>query len=224
MTALTFKLDRSGFPMVWVDAIKAYMHWIPITKIQFEYFLCAAPDSHFDADWYEEVLSLNPRVTPKGIGAKNYWNAFLTGITSSEVQRFARWCGDRYTIPTLEDWFTAYKALKMLSPEPPGVVDSMGKVRERVRTVLTRLYSMSPTVLAEVGYEQTLADQMYMRMGVMEWVEGGAQGPQWGGMGETFPSFHGSLFSPDYGQPHAPNNPDEDRLYYYGFRLIWREE
>jgi len=222
MASLRFELDRAGFPMVWVDAINAYVHWIPVTKVQFEYFLCAVPDSHFDAGWYDEILYLNPRVAPNEIRADNYWNAFLTGVMPSEVQRYARWCGDEYTVPTLNDWFAAYTALKALPPEPLSAFDSMGEVRERVRTVLTRLDSASRIALKEAGYERTLADQMLMRMGVMEWVECRGRHFQWGGMGETFSSFYGGLFTPDHGQPHVPNNPETERLHAYGFRLIWR--
>jgi len=223
MTTHEFKLDPTGCPMIWVDAVEAYMHWIPVTKIQFEHFLCAAPDSHFDESWYDAILHLNPRVTPGGIRSDNYWRAFLGGITPDEVQRFARWCGEGYTIPTLEDWFTAYQALKALPPEPSDVIDSMGNLRNRVRTALSRLDSASKTALTRVGYERTLADQMLMRLGVMEWVECREQPRfQWGGMGETDSRFQGNLFTPDYGQPSIPNNPDTDRLHYYGFRLIWR--
>ena len=221
MTKLKFRLDPTGFPMVWVDAIDAYMHWIPATKIQFEYFLCAAPDSYFDATWYDQVLHLNPRVTPKSIRGNNYWKAFLSGIKPSEVQRFARWCGEGYTIPSLQDWFTAYQSLKSLPPEE-SAIDNMGDLRERVRSLLTQLDSASQVALRNVGYERTLADQMLMRMGVMEWVESNSQHYQWGGMGETYPKFHGSLFTPDHGQASIPNKPEDDILFYYGFRLIWR--
>jgi hypothetical protein len=223
MTAFKFELDRTGFPMVWVEAINSYMSWLPITKIQFEYFLCAASDSHFNANWYDNILYLNPRVSPKNIRATNYWNAILTGIMPDEVQRFARWCGEGYSIPTLEEWFTAYKTLKALPPEPPGLIDNVGNLRERTRLVLSNLESANRTALIEVDYDRTLADQMLMRMGVMEWVECRDQRARWGGMGSTASRLHGNLFTPDYGQPSLPTNPDKDRLHYYGFRLIRRD-
>ncbi|MCP4124894.1 MAG: hypothetical protein GY751_24395 [Bacteroidetes bacterium] len=222
MTELKFKSDASGFPMVWIDDIEAYIHWLPVTKIQFEYFLCAAPDTRFDASWYDEVLSLNPRISPSEIKASNYWNTLLTGIMPSEVQRFARWCGDGYMIPTLKDWFEAYQFLKTLPPESPDIIDKMGELNERVKAVLTHLDSASGKAIQETGYERTLADQMLMRMGAMEWVECPDQRFEWGGMGQTHPSFYGSLFTPDHGQPSRPNNPEENRLHSYGFRLIRR--
>lgn len=223
MTTLKLRSDATGFPMVWVDSIDAYLHWIPVTKIQVEYFLCAAPDPYFDAKWYDEILYLNPRVSPKNIRSHNYWNAFLSGIMPEEVQRFARWCGEGYSIPSLQEWFSAYEILKRLPAQPPTVIDQMDRLTDRVRLLLTNLDSASRTALAEADYERTLADQMFLRMGVMEWVECRDHRSRWGGMGETAPRFHGSLFSPDYGQASNPNNPDKDRLYYYGFRLLWRD-
>lgn len=221
MTEIQFRIDKTGFPMLWVDAIDAYLHWMPVTKIQFETFLCAAPDSHFDADWYEEILSLNPRVSPNQIRLNNYWRAFLSGIKPSEAQRFARWNGEGYQIPTLQEWFEAYQSLKKFPPETEPFVQ-MGEVKERVEKLLRQLNDISSQVTREVGYTSTLADQMFMRMGVMEWIEGQNQQYQWGGMGETYPKFHGILFTPDHGQPRLPNNPEEYRLPYYGFRLLWR--
>jgi hypothetical protein len=104
----------------------------------------------------------------------------------------------------------------------PSAIDDIDGLRERIQNVLTRLDTSTKSALREVGYERTLADQMLMRMGVMEWVGTPNQRFQWGGMGETNPEFHGSLFTPDHGQPSQPTNPDDERLTYYGFRLIWR--
>lgn len=220
MKELKFTLDPSGFPMVWIESIKAYMHWLPVAKIQFEHFLCASPDSYFDANWYEEVLSLNGRISPGEIRSDNYWKAFLSGIKPSEAKRFARWCGKDYSLPTLSEWFDAYKALKELPLEPVEIIDRMGELKDRVRTLMQRLDQASGA--SRRIEHRTLADQMLMRLGVMEWVECTGQRSQWGGMGQTPPAFYGSLFSPDHGQPGIPNNPEDHRLHPYGFRLIRR--
>ncbi len=215
----TFRLDKTGFPMLWVEPIDAYIHWLPITKIQIEYFLCAITESSFDATWYDTILSLNRRISPAHIRANNYWQAFLTGIIPSEAQRFTRWCGEGYEIPSLDDWFTAYKSLKAMSPKASP---EMGKLRDRTQTLISNLGSASKVASRDVENEYTLADQMLMRMGVMEWVELPEHRNRWGGMGETFPDFHGDLFTPDNGNPRLPINPENKRLSYYGFRLLWR--
>jgi len=40
MSPFTFEFDKTGFPMVRVDEVNAYVHWLPVTKIQFETFYC----------------------------------------------------------------------------------------------------------------------------------------------------------------------------------------
>jgi hypothetical protein len=212
--------------MVYIDDLDAYIHWLPVTKIQFEQFICSQPSSQFSESWYNELLQLNPRITPSGVRDNNYWQALLTGVLPREAQNFARWSGDGYALPTLEEWFTAYKALKAEAPELESIADLFGREHkrfsERARTLLTRMDSASAKACKDADYERTLADQMLMRLGVMEWIEVGDQRIQWGGMGETNSRLHGNLFTPDHGQASKPNNPETTRLHYYGFRLIWR--
>ncbi len=225
MAELKLKVDRTGFPMIWIEEIEAFMHWLPITKIQFEYFLCDSSDSHFDARWYDEVLALNSRITPKEIRANNYWKTFLTGVTPDEIERFAHWCGENYSVINLEDWFATYQALMAISPlEADDILNELTNISSRTKTLLTRMDLALRRSLKEVGYDRTLADQMLMRMGVMEWVHCPNNNFQWGGMGETSPNFYGNLFTPDSGHPSIPTDPEVNRMYYYGFRLIWRDE
>lgn len=224
MSEAQFKLDRTGFPLIWVDAINGYMHWLPVTKIQFEYFLCAVPDSQFDANWYEEVLKRNPRVTPKSISASNYWQAFITAVLPDEAKRFARWLGDGYSVPTLSEWYKAYQYLKGQSPVSIETVTGIEGIRERTRTLISRLDSAPGATMNKLGYERNRAYQMLMRQGVMEWVDCTGQRFEWGGLGESATKLGGGLFTPEQGQPSVPNKPNEVRLREYGLRLVWRDE
>ena len=208
--------------MIWVEEIEAYLHYLPVTKIQFELFLCETVDTDFDADWYQRVCQLNPRVTPSGVRSGNYWNSFLTGILPDEARRFARWCGEEYAIPRLETWFTAYKALKRREPETYDWTRQLPDSTDRCRVLLSELEKASTAAIRDVGYERTLADQMLLRLGVLEWVEEPQEQIRWGGMGELLPAFHGLLFTPDHGQPARPSHADTDRLDHYGFRLLRR--
>ena len=51
----------AGAMVVWVKAISAYMDLLPVTKIQFEYFLCDTLDPRFTAQWYDQILQINPQ-------------------------------------------------------------------------------------------------------------------------------------------------------------------
>lgn len=217
-----FRKDKTGFPMFWVEKVGVYLHWLPVTKIQFEFFMCDAPDNRFDATWYDTLLQLNNRVSPGSIRLNNYWRAFLTGITPGETLAFARWCGEGYHIPTLAEWNEVYKVLRV---EPPiaNALAEMGSLdlSPRITTLLQKIEYVSTQAPSEYGYDRTLADQMLMRLGVMEWIESDNLQHRWGGMGETYSSFHSSLFTPNNGQPQAPKDPETQRLSYYGARLIW---
>lgn len=218
MADLQFVLDRAGWPMIWVDAIHAYIHWLPITKLQAEYFLCSTADSQFDERWYEELLFLNPRVTPDAVHDDNYWNAFLTGILPHEARCIAQWCDSRCRIPTRDEWRSVYQALKQ-QPDQPRALEMMGALRPRAQMLLERLDGVSRAVAAERG-RRTLADQMLLRMGVIEWVDCPDRQVRWAGLGQPVPHFVGGFFNPDRGQPHELLDPETERAYYFGLRLI----
>lgn len=220
MAELQFVLDRAGWPMLWVDAIQAYVHWLPITKLQAEYFLCSTGDSQFDERWYEDVLYLNPRITGDQVHDDNYWKAFLTGILPHEARCIAQWCDPQCRIPTLEEWLNIYQALKRL-PAQAHALDMMGPLRPRAQMLLERLDSVSREVAGSRS-QRTLADQMLMRMGVIEWVDCPARHQRWAGLGQPIPRFVGGFFNPDRGQPHEVLDPETERAFYFGLRLIRR--
>lgn len=213
-------LDNAGFPMVWVEPIGAYIHWLPVTKIQFEYFLSDTTDPTFDAAWYDRLLALNPRTSAGDLRSGNYWQALLSGIQPAEAQQFARWCGEDYSLPTLDQWFGAFKALRAAAPLPAAEIDQLPCRTERGRAVLRQLEAA--TAAAAKHAARTRADQMLLRYGVMEWVEHRNDRFRWGGMGETPPDFYPQLFTPDSGVPARPTHPEKDRLGHYGFRLVRR--
>lgn len=220
MAGLQFVLDRAGWPMLWVEAIQAHVHWLPITKLQAEYFLCSTADSQFDERWYEDLLYLNPRVTPEQIHDNNYWKAFLTGLLPHEARSIAQWCDPQCRIPTEDEWLSIYRAMKQI-PAQPHVLNLMGSLRPRVQTLLDRVDDVSSAVTGERS-RRTLADQMLMRLGVIEWVDCPGRHVRWAGLGQPMPRFVGGFFNPDRGQPHELLDPEAERAYYFGLRLIRR--
>jgi hypothetical protein len=218
---LSFITDPTGFPMAWVEAIGAYVHWLPVTKVQFESFLRQIPDSRFDAVWHDHLLALNPRVAPARIRPENYRNALLTGVVPSEAQRFAAWLGEGFAIPTLEQWLQAHSSLAA-QPAGRGVPPALNrKLEEPVRTLLLRIESALAASYARPRRRRTLADQMLLRGGVLEWVEKTGAAARWVGIGEPQGLARGTRVSPERG-PVAPDRPQVFRSYLFGFRLIRR--
>lgn len=211
--------DRVGFPMVWIEEIGAFMHWLPVTKIQFERFIAATSDPLFDDTWYRRVLELNPRETVSRIGPENYGNAFLTGILPDEACRFAAWCGREYSLPSLEEWQRAYAALTAVPAAAGGIPGLLEGAGDLARLTLAQIESAVVRV-SRSGYERTQAEQMLMRRGVLEWVEQNGDLMRWRGMGEPAPQFR-MLWSVARG-PSIPRDANSCRSNAFGFRLIRR--
>lgn len=230
---INVRFDRAYFPMVRVESIDAFLHWIPVTKVQFEYFLWDSISHGLDQAWLERMYKLNPRITPAKIARNNYWRIFMTGIAPFEADRFAGWCGDDtdetglYGLPTAEEWQRAIKELQSrncLSSEE--LIHAQAP--DRIKTLLLKLTTAAPQA------PRTLADQMFFNGGVLEWVQ--HQGERVGDPGYV---AHGCL-NPGWGDnvihtnhlsrplpvKSVPGSPDDNkgRYAHYGFRLLRREE
>lgn len=211
--------DRTGFPLIRVGALD--LGWLPVTKIQFEQFLCETADARFGPRWYDELLSLNPRVAPHETEASNYWRSFVTGVLPEEAESFARWMGEDYCLPTLKEWNEAFDHLMRSEPLIIDWDEMLPHGSRRCRTLLDRVLKAAAAAAKESAYEQWRADQMLMRLGVLEWVEVPG-GQRWGGMGEVAPGLAGLLFDPTAGEPHRPYHPESERISFYGFRIVRR--
>jgi len=224
-----FVLDRAGGPMIWVEAIQAYLHAVPVTKLQFERFLCDQPGGHFDQKWYDAVLGLDPdrtgRVSPYALKGSNYWQAFLTGIRPDEARVYAQWCeeegANEYAIPTQTEWFAVYEALKKEEVRPDLFAER--GLTPRMTELLQRLEEIGGKFPAHDAAGRTLAEQLYLRNGVLEWVACKQPGkPEWGGLGQPGSSFLGTMFNLDRGVPNYQRDALTTRISGYGFRLIRR--
>jgi hypothetical protein len=219
---LPFETDPAGFPMVWVEAIAAWMHWLPVSKLHFERCLQRAPDRPFDAAWYDHLLALNPGVPPARIRPENYRHALLTGILPAEAQRFAAWLGAGFAVPTLEQWLRAWSSLDSQPAERRLPAALAAGLEEPVRTLVTRMESALAAAATRPRRQRTLADQMLLRRGVLEWAEQPEQPgspARWVGIGEPPGLARGARVSPDRG-PVVPERPEAFRSYLFGFRLI----
>jgi len=223
---LKIELDRANFPMILIEPLNAYMHWLPVTKIQIEYFLSSTNDSSFNEDWYKNVLGFNDRVSPGSVTQANYWMALLTGILPRDAKRFAQWAGDGgLDFPSAQEWFATYEWLIGFPDDADHIEQLAADPRLKPRTIqlIRNLEQASKQDSFHLTGGRHLCDQMLMRLGVMEYVYRDDLRNTYGGYGQTNNRFFGSIYEPmvDYPEPIA-NPRDGAQMKHYGFRLIRR--
>ncbi|WP_231741934.1 formylglycine-generating enzyme family protein [Stieleria varia] len=205
--------------MFWSSAVDAYVSCLPITKIQFEYFLSDRPEPHFDEQWYRGVLERSPRVSPGKVRMNNYWHCFITGITPTDAQSFANWCGknsdDTYELPSSEEWYSIYQSIKT-EPTIAGSLYRELALKPRVESLLNQLELSAAKVQ---GGQRSMPDSLLMREGIFEWVR--MKADQWGGAGLPHGEAGGGIINLDAGQPRQPTTIDPAPAF-YGFRLLKR--
>jgi hypothetical protein len=214
-----FYFDQTGFPLLWVDDIKSYVYFFPITKIQFETFICQVPDQRFGNPWYSEITKLNKRISPHLLTKDNYWQLFITGIKPDEVHSYQDWCngfGNKYRVPTPKDWKELYQIAKEM--EPIDLEEFAIKKDPKFYTAAKKIEEIVLGFCKHNNRAYTLADQMLMNFGVMEWVIIDPVKFRWGGMGEPHPRFYSIINSADIAI--EAKSPLVDRLHSYGFRLF----
>jgi hypothetical protein len=158
-----WQVDESGYPLILVEPLKAYVHLFPITKTQFEKFMVSGRKPGFGDEWYTELLELNPRVSYRSADILSPDGLFMTAVTINEAYDFSRWLGRNYRFLTADDWaicsnwFAAQDAAslpddlrKCLSPDAAAIWD----------LVETQWLYGHPT----------LQDLSLMNRGILEWV------------------------------------------------------
>ncbi len=171
-------LDPARFPMIRVDRLGGYLHWLPMTKIQFEHFLWDATPPGLDQAWlartYENRPERNPRISPQAVGTPaDVWKLFLTGVAPCEAAEYAAWasgaCDDeRYALPTVDQWKAAYAELEA---RKEGVLEEILRMPD-LAPLAGRLLRQVARHLALDG--KPLVEQMLMTGGVLEWVDAAA--------------------------------------------------
>lgn len=227
--AFTVSLDSTGFPMIKIPGTQLFMSWLPVTKIQFEHFLC---DTYqYDEAWYNVILTdYTPRISPAQIRIADYWNLFMTGVLPSEAIRFANWMGRDYRLPTAHEWKTALTALAQYSDDSEHITavlnaaDPDGKraINERAALMIRRLDEITPSDANMLTGGRKLCDQMLMRLGVVEFVYENDQHNSFAGWGKPNSRFFGSTFNPlnDNRPIQFVNRTEPQRMRHVGFRLV----
>jgi hypothetical protein len=222
MERLKIVVDAARFPMVYIEPIQKYIHWLPVTKIQLEYFLCSTTDPEYNDTWYQQVLGFNPRISPGTVNANNYWQALLTGVMPHTARNYAKWCGRDFNLLVAHEWYTAYDYLRTID-ENERYIDQIlehEKIRPRTKALIQNIEHSTQQVAMQLDGRRTLADQMLMRLGVMEFVYQNDNKNSYAGYGQTNSNFFPSLDRPTAGYPQQLNDPKlGTAMGHYGFRL-----
>jgi hypothetical protein len=160
--------DPWGFPMLWVQEVDAFVHLLPVTKAQLDQALVRGRELH-ENDW-SEARRLNRDVPLSALQVDNYWGAFVSGVTPEQALSFAAASGPAFRVPSADEWKKAYRALLRSGfAQVNGTASAASS--ERARSLLQRLERLTPDLVQNHLDEQpTLADRMFLRLGVMEWV------------------------------------------------------
>jgi len=230
---MLFSFDRCGFPFVPLAQLWLEVQLFPVTKVQFERFL-AEPDTYGD-DWYDAVLQYHPRCSYRGFAVGERERLFLGGVLPEEALAYARWLGDGYDLPTVEEWRQI--ALALAGLPAPSAAELADWPAGPAPTIAEQMLTQLPA--------RTLLNLSLMRGGLVEWVRDGApltpspsptnrspdaaftvgnsantDGAAWAGLGAPRPEFKAHLWDPlrDVIRPVRVG----ERVGYVGFRLVRR--
>lgn len=191
-------IDKTGFPLIKIGNLGSVHLW-PVTNVQFERFICET--NRFEDTWYDSILKLNPRVSYKYFDKQNYEGLFVTGVTPQEALGFARWLGEGFELPTVDEWRRFYR---MLSDESIPEMPTSG--------LSTSAYSIW---LKLKGFLKGPRKFALVQDGIVEWAK---KGDKHIGLGAPRSSFHPNAFDP----LNDEVTPLQERVFYFGFRLIRR--
>ena len=181
-------------------------HLWPVTKYQFEQFM--AETDKYEDKWYNSILSMNQSIPYTSFSEKNYERLFMTGILPAEAIDFAHWLGDRFDLPTVEEWKRFYCAINKevdIPLEPYGLSNPATSIQEKM-----------------AKFQRTPLRYSFLQEGIAEWVKEkkDKEHSQYAGRGAPRDSFIPNTWKPlkDSIQVIDINQ----RIYYFGFRLIRR--
>jgi hypothetical protein len=215
--------------MLWVQEVDAFVHALPVTKAQLDLAHARCPGV-LGENGARPASKLDRDVPLASVGGDNYWGLFARGVTPQRAADFARCCGPAFRVPSAGEWKTVY-ALLLRHPfdHVDGTLAAVS--RQRAQGLLQRLDPVARGLATrQLGEAPSLADRLFFRLGVMEWVRlDPAHEPldaqDFGGLGLPARALWPSLFDPLLDAPVCvpARGTDKARQHAYGafgFRLF----
>ncbi len=169
--------DPLWFPIIRFGERNRWMSFLPITRVQFEHFLCDPKTPvEYSGNWYEQNMpSLTAQGRPRlGIHMyqeTNYFDCFLRNLDPIDgVNNLTNWYDQCFPVhleiigsrlPRDEEWVACYRSMATQPPLAESQLKSLG-LSWRASAILRRLWSLSPKW-------NSLAEQMFLVKGVFEW-------------------------------------------------------
>ena len=158
-----------GIPFLRIQQLNISIQYLPVTKTQFEYFLCERQDPDFDEGQYLNILEYSPRISPRKINPENYEQTFITALTFKQMDKFRERLGESYDYLKVEEW---NEIVKFLNNHPindqvlKAILEQQG-IPKRSKEILSKLQEI---VLQKGGSNLTMANQLLLRKGINEWI------------------------------------------------------
>lgn len=137
----TITLDKTGFPLIQLKEWDFRIGLMPVSKYQFERYLCSGDKSAsvFTDEWYRSYLKQYPRAS-YDVWEDAPWKLFLTGLSQKEITSFLSYMGKGYRLPTIEERRLLLNAVEKIAAGHSLIVsDIMG--RECPDTVAYWIYN-----------------------------------------------------------------------------------
>lgn len=206
-----WRVDASGYPLVFVEPLRAFVHLFPVAKPQFEKFMVASRRSDYGDEWYTKILDLNPRASYCSADIPSRERLFMTGVTTDEAASFSRWLGRDYGLLSADEW-SACDEWFAGQPAPSAPLDLL---KQLSRDALA-LWEIVEGQWLDHRRRANLRELSLMTQGVLEWV---IERPgRYCGLGEPATS----KFQRRANDPVRPLGPEPRRHKGIGFRLIAR--
>jgi len=201
---LWYDYDKTGFPIILLDNFS--IHLTPVARVQLETFAN-------ETGSFIELSQLNPTTSYDELDSDSYERLFVTGITPEEALAFAKWLGDDFDLPTLDEWHDVYRRLQSTFIELPQPTS------EPASAFFSKLYALLPRIryLRDSSFKHVGLELALMRGGLVEWV---SSGDEYIGVGAPRNIFHPNTWNPlkDEIRPIRI----EQRIHFFGFRLVRR--
>ncbi len=171
---LSFLTDpRTRFPLIEIPGQDFALFWLPLTKVQIEYFLSETIDSRFDRAWYHERLRNNPRIVPEQITTQYLVRTFITHITFYEARALSQWYGRGCDLPTAEEWHRALYTLDQITADASFIEQlvNLPDIHPRARLLVRSCENALPGFQhIKDASQRRLSHQLMLRSGILEYV------------------------------------------------------